>query len=241
MALVVSYWCIYEIGYQENDLIGEKYEKKPILSENYLRYKKRLNLSSPSPWYWAMAIALPALLMIEVAKLPVPLSVAFTQVSQRAPQLLMYDMALWLAFLVAVRLAFWIYNQFNTEARIWIYPFLQVQKLFGFTLLVGINPVGTILLLSLCISRWLHYAIYRCGGDRWRFPLNFSCLLFFLMMFFGQMISSETPAEMISLQAAVALGYCTIRSIKPIKELKLRINLVGRDVEDLKKARTGRP
>ncbi len=227
LALVISYWCIYEIGYQENDIIGEKYEKKPILSENYRRYKDRLNLNSPAPWYWATAIALPALVLIEMAKLSLPLPEAFTQVMQQGPQLLIYDMALWLAFLVSVRLAFWLYNQFNEEARIWIYPYLQVQKLFGFTLLVGINAVGTELLLALCISRWMHYAIYRCGGDRWRFQLNFSCLIIFVMMFATDVISSANPAEFVTWQAAIAIGYCTLRALKPIRELTPRINLVG--------------
>jgi hypothetical protein len=31
----------------ENDLIAEKFEKDPALSENYQRYKKRINLWQP--------------------------------------------------------------------------------------------------------------------------------------------------------------------------------------------------
>lgn len=228
LALVMSYWCVYEIGYQENDVIGEKYEKKPILSETYTRYKTRLNLNTPAPWYWATGMALPALLLLEMAKHSSPLAVAFTEVVQQAPQLLTFDLSIWLAFLVAVRLTFWLYNQFNEEARIWIYPFLQVQKLFGFTLLLGINSVGAGLLLSLTIGRWLHYAIYRCGGDRWRFPLNISCLLLFVMLLFVVAEVSETPAELLTWQTAIALGYCTIRAAKPAMALKQRISLVGR-------------
>jgi len=230
LMLVVSYWCVYEIGYQENDLVGEKYEKKPILSKNYDVYKSRLNLNTPAPWYWATAIALPALLLLEMSKLSSSSAqAAFATVTQQGSQLLMLDMAIWIGFLVAVRLTFWLYNQFNEEARIWIYPFLQVQKLFGFTLLLGTGSVGVMLLLSLCVSRWLHYAIYRCGGDRWRFPLNLSCLLMFVMLLSSVAISSPTPEAFISWQAAIALGYCMLRAAKVSIETIKRIALVDQD------------
>jgi hypothetical protein len=229
LALVLSYWCVYEIGYQENDIIGEQYEQKPILSETYARYKRRLNLNTPAPWCWAMALALPALLLLEVAKRPGPLSAAFADVLQQGPQLLTFDLSIWLAFLVAVRVTFWLYNRFNEEARIWIYPFLQVQKLFGFTLLLGINSVGAVLLMSFVISRWLHYAIYRCGGDRWRFPLNIACLSLFVMLMFAAALGSETLAEVITWQSAIALGYCTLKAIKPVLLLKQRIDILGQE------------
>ena len=233
LMLVVSYWCVYEIGYQENDLVGEKYEKKPILSKNYGVYKSRLNLNTPAPWYWATAIALPALLLLEMSKLsPSSVQDAFATVTQQGSQLIMLDMAIWIGFLVAVRLTFWLYNQFNEEARIWIYPFLQVQKLFGFTLLLGTGSVGVMLLLSLCVSRWLHYAIYRCGGDRWRFPLNLSCLLIFVMLLSSAAIGSPTSDVFIGWQAAIALTYCSLRAAKAGFETVKRIDLVGQDPSD---------
>lgn len=229
LLLVVSYWCIYEIGYQENDTIGEKYEKKPILSQNYERYKSRINLNTAAPWYWAMAIALPALFLIEVGKTDASLSVATEAVLSEGAALIIFNIAVWLMFLVAVRLTFWIYNQFNEEARIWIYPILQIQKLFGFTLLLGTNAVGAVLLLALVISRWLHYAIYRCGGDRWRFPLNLSCLILFATMYAAIAIGSSSMADVLTVQAIAATVYCALRSVKAIKALKPQIYLVGQE------------
>lgn len=225
--LVVSYWCIYEIGYQENDSVGEKYEKTPILSKNYGQYKTRINLHTATPWYWATAIALPALFALEVGKIEAPLSVAVQLVLDQGPSLMIFNVAIWLWFLVAVRLTFWMYNQFNEEARIWIYPVLQVQKLFGFTLLVGTSAVGSLLLISLVISRWVHYAIYRYGGDRWRFPLNLACLLLFLTMYISIAISSTSMTEVLTFQAFAATVYCFLRSTKALKELIPRIGLVG--------------
>ncbi|MEM6449017.1 MAG: HAD family hydrolase [Cyanobacteria bacterium P01_D01_bin.105] len=237
--LVVSYWCIYEIGYQENDSVGEKYEKKPVLSKNYDRYKSRINLHTAAPWYWATAIALPAILMIEVGKIDSPLSIAFESVLSKGPSLLIFDVAVWLLFLVAVRLTFWIYNQFNEEARIWIYPILQIQKFFGFTLLVGISAVGSALLIALTISRWLHYAIYRYGGDRWRFPLNLGCFLLFIMLYVSIAMGSSSFTEVFTLQAFAATGYCLIRSIKGIKTVKPLIGLVGQELPKLEKQKLG--
>ena len=225
--LVVSYWCVYEIGYQENDVVGEKYEKKPILSSSYERYKAQVDLSTAAPWCWAAAIALPALFFIEVAKLEAPFRSAVDAVIAEGPTLMIYNMAVWLWFLCAVRLSFWIYNQFNEEARIWIYPILQVQKLFGFTLLVGTNAIGAALLLSLIVSRWLHYAIYRCGGDRWRFPLNLCCLVTFLMMYASIAMSGASISDIFTMQAGVALLYCSLRSTKAIKTIRTQIRLVG--------------
>jgi hypothetical protein len=230
LALVLSYWCVYEIGYQENDLIGERYEKKPILSEAYLERSHQRSLSNtPAPWAWAIAIALPALLLLEMAKRSGPLPAAFAEVMQKGPRLLVFDLLVWIIFLIAVRLTFWLYNRFNEEARIWIYPLLQVQKLFGFTLLLGINGVGAMLLLALTTARWLHYAIYRCGGNRWQFPLNISSLLLFVMMLLASVLGSETPSEFVTLQAAIALAYCTLRATREGLELGQRISILGQD------------
>lgn len=225
LLLVISYWCVYEIGYYENDAIGEKYEKTPILSTTYARYKSQMNLNTPAPWVWSMAIALPAILLLEMSKLSAPWQLAFTTVMDTGP--LMFDMAVWLVFLLSVRLSFGLYNRFNEDTRLWIYPFLQIQKLFGFTLLLGTNAIGAGLMLSLIISRWLHYSIYRCGGDRWRFPLNLSCLMLFLMLTSMAAISAEVPTDVLTLQSAIALCYCLIRSAKSYRIASQTIGLVS--------------
>ena len=169
LLLVLSYWCVYEIGYWENDQLSEKHEQTSVLSDNYACYQAQPKLSTPAPWCWVVAIALPALLLLEISKRSVPLNMAFANVTGQAAQLLMsnvisaviFDAAIWLAFLVTVRLTFWLFNQFNAEAQLWIYPLLQVQKLFGFTLLLGTNSVGAALMMALAIGRWMQYAIHK--------------------------------------------------------------------------------
>lgn len=228
LLLVLSYWCIYEIGYWENDLTGEKHEQKPVLSKSYAHYQARLKLSTPAPWCWAIAIALPALPLLEISKRSMPLDMAFADVMGQGFELLISDGAIWLAFLVVVRLTFWLYNQFNAETRVWIYPLLQVQKLFGFTLLLGINSVGAALMVALVMCRWMQYAIYRYGSDRWRFSTNVSCLVLFVMMLFAAMISSARPADFITWQTAIALSYCTLRAVKSGRTLTQQIGLMNK-------------
>lgn len=235
LLLVVSYWCVYEIGYYENDIIGEKYEKTPILSKTYARYKSRLNLNTPAPWCWAMAFAVPAFFLLEMSKLSTPWHAAFTTITDSGSHQLVFDVVVWLAFLLSVRLSFGLYNRFNEDTRLWIYPLLQIQKLFGFTLLLSTNAIGAMLLLSLIISRWIHYSVYRCGGDRWRFPLNLSCLMLFVMMTSAVAISAEVPTSVLSLQYAIALAYCLIRSAKSslvaIQSVGLVSNSASRDID----------
>ncbi|MEL6816714.1 MAG: hypothetical protein AAFP03_18190, partial [Cyanobacteria bacterium J06598_3] len=226
LLLTISYWCVYEIGYQENDLIGEKYERNPILSETYARYKSRINLTgSPFPWYSAMGFAIPALLLLEFSQRSWPLAQSWAAMGDLWPNVL-FNGVIWLALLVSVRLTFWVYNQFNEEARIWIYPILQIQKLFGFTLLSATNVVGALLLLSLLVCRWLHYSIYRCGGDRWRFPTNLSCLVLFSLMFGAISLSTPEPLILLTWQSGVSLGYCLLRSMKGWHTLHPRFELL---------------
>jgi hypothetical protein len=143
-----------------------------------------------------------------------------------------FDEAVWVSFLVAVRLTFWVYNQFGKEARMWIYPFLQTQRMFGFTLLVGTNPIGAVLLMSLVLARWLQYCIYRCEGDRWQFPVNVGCLLIFGLLFMMILIGSPNPAELLTWQAVVAFGYCAIKSNKTMARIKSGFRLVRQRADD---------
>ncbi|MEO1392766.1 MAG: hypothetical protein AAFV90_07635 [Cyanobacteria bacterium J06634_5] len=229
LLLTISYWCVYEIGYQENDLVGEKYESNPILSKTYARYKSRVNLTNtPAPWYAAIAIALPGLFLLDIGKSELPLFKAMALTSELGPTIL-FEGFLWLSLLIAVRLTFWVYNQFNEEARIWIYPILQIQTLFGFTLIAGTNIVGSMLLMSLVICRWLHYSIYRCGGDRWSFPINLSCLVLFVIMLFAVAVGHSAPLSLLTWQAAAAFAFCFVRSLKGLSNRKARFRLLAQD------------
>ena len=227
LLLTISYWCVYEIGYWENDVIGKEYENKPMLSNAFETYQDKLRLDTAAPWCWAVGLAAPALVLLAASNLKIS---AFTaiEVAAESWQTLALNSTIWVCFLIAVRATFWMYNQFNEEARIWIYPFLQTQKLFGFAMLVSTNGIGAVLLLSLAVSRWLHYTIYRCGGDRNRFPLNTCCLVLYVLGFSATMLSSLDPAVLFTWQAGVAFLYCLIRGIKGFQGVPTSFELVTR-------------
>jgi len=226
LLLTISYWCVYEIGYWENDIIGAKYESKPVLSKAFTQYKDKLRLDTAAPWGWAVGLAVPALILLEASKLE-QTALAAIETAAHSWRILAFNGIIWVCFLIAVRATFWMYNQFNEEARIWIYPFLQTQKLFGFAMLISTNAVGVVLLLSLAVSRWLHYTIYRCGGDRDQFPLNACCLVLYVLGFSTTMLSSVDPAVLLTWQAGAAFVYCLFRGIKGFHSVPVPISLVS--------------
>lgn len=226
LLLVLSYWCIYEIGYQENDFIGEKYESNPRLTKEYLRYKESINLMhSPAPWLAASFLGMLGLVLIHVSNSPLPIKETLVTLLPLWPALALGGM-MWLAFLGSVRLAFALYNRFDEKARIWIYLLLSIQKMFGFTLIAGTSMVGTLFLLSHIFSRWLHYIIYRCGGDRKEFPMELGGLCWFLSMLFATIASSPNPVSFLTWQTAIALGYYLTRGIKDVYKHKIRFKLL---------------
>jgi hypothetical protein len=61
--LLVSFWCIYEIGYRENDLVAEKFEDRPVLSQNYQRHQQFIHWWQP--WLWSLIFTIIGILLLE--------------------------------------------------------------------------------------------------------------------------------------------------------------------------------
>jgi len=226
--LTLSYWCVYEIGYQENDAVGEKYENTPTLSSTYSQYKSRIDLNTPWPWCWAVALAIPGLMLVALSQESLSLMALVEHIGEPASVLgwaavgktVGIDLAMWLVYLGAIRVTFWVYNQANETSRMWIYPFLQVQRLFGFALFASTSAVGSMLLISFVIARWMQYCVYRCGGDRSTFPVNVSCLLLLVMLYATFAIGSADVMSLLTWQAGIAFAYCIVRSVKKIVQMQ---------------------
>lgn len=235
--LTLSYWCVYEIGYQENDAVGEKYEHKPTLSSAYGQYKSRIDLSTPWPWFWAIALAVPGIVLFALSQETMPLGMLIEGLVQpdsvmTGPLLkdtLIRNSIVWLAYLGAIRATFWVYNQANETSRIWIYPFLQVQRLFGFALLAGTSAVGAMLLMAFVISRWIQYCVYRCGGDRSRFPVNISCFFLLSMLYASLAMGTADVTSLITWQAGIAFTYCGLRSVKKLVQIRSELGWIKKD------------
>lgn len=230
--LTLSYWCVYEIGYQENDTIGEKYEQRPTLSQAYREKQHSINLQTLWPWVYGIAFAIPGCVLFAVSQSALPLETAIAQIYSPSDAAILSsslsNCAWWLVYLFVVRLSFWLYNRLNELTRIWVFPLLQAQRMFGFSILASTSIVGTVLLAAFLISRWVQYCVYRCGGERTAFPINVSCLLLFTLLYVSLAISSLEIAELITGQAAIAFAYCALRAVKKVRKIGPQLGLVTR-------------
>lgn len=228
LLLNISCAIIYEIGYWENDAIGEKYEAEPTLSRTYERYKDRLKLDTAAPWLWAMGIAVLTLFLKEITRGASQIGAATGAIETTVwpwPSLL-WSASIWLCYLVAIRITFGVYNRIDERSRIWVYPVLQAQRLFGFALVLPLNTVGTLLLLSLVVSRWMNYTVYRCGGDRKLIAFHFPFLWVFTISFLAFLASSPTPTTLITWQSAIAFIYCGIKGVREASRLNISFSLL---------------
>lgn len=157
--LLVSFWCAYEVGYYENDLIAEKYEQQPKLSATYQQHKQMMH--TWLPWLWSLLLG----------------SVGITLLKQAQGANLLWQPKLdstisllnpvfnpylsWVTFLIALRLCFWVYNHLNKPTRAWFYMILQSFRYYGFLVVTSTNLIGTSLISSQIISRSILYVIYR--------------------------------------------------------------------------------
>ncbi|MDJ0798450.1 MAG: haloacid dehalogenase-like hydrolase [Calothrix sp. MO_167.B12] len=210
--LMLSFWCIYEVGYMENDLVSEKFEKKPVLSENYQRYKKRINLWQP--WIWSAVFAIPGIILLESSQGMIN-DVLNTSLNTFQLQRIAIDSICWLALLIFVRLTYWIYNHLDKKTRVWIYPILQVCRYFGFLVLTATNVIGTMILVAQVISRWIIYMIYRYAQGNWSNSYK-NIIQLLLCLIFGLLITAVTigthdTSILYSLQVCIIFIYCICR------------------------------
>ena len=161
--LLISFWCVYEIGYCENDLIAEKYEEQPKLSPTYHKYKGMM--TTFYPWFWSFLSGSIGIIILEKTQGVQYLfneSWIETKIASISPVLLMAFY--WTAFLLSMRVCFWVYNNLNKYTRTWLYIFLQSFRYYGFLTVTSINPIGASLLSSNIICRSILYVVYRYSG-----------------------------------------------------------------------------
>lgn len=226
--LLVSFWCIYEIGYFENDRVAEQYEAKPVLSATYHQYKARMN--GQQPWIFAALIGGLGVVMTHVGNHLNGYSLAALQpvlATLTVPTIATAWM-LWMGVLVATRLAYSAYNYIDEKTRIWLYPLLQMTKYLGFLVVTGTNILGFLLLASQIFVDWMPYVIYRCGGQRDRLEEQILRLVVFLLLIGGIAVAKGTTAWLMTGQFAVILGWLMVRSRPQVQALHRNAHFIGR-------------
>lgn len=227
VCLLVSFWCVYEIGYFENDRVAEQYEAKPVLSETYHQYKARMD--GQQPWLFAALAGWMGVMLIHLGQDPA--AMAITTLQTALGHLTVAAIAPlwvgWMGVLAITRLIYSAYNYIDEKTRIWLYPLLQMTKYFGFLVVTGTNIVGFLLLVSQLFVDWIPYVIYRCGGDRHRFEEQILRLVIFLLLTVGLAITEGSIAWVMTAQFAVVLGWLLVRSRPQVLQLSREAHLVS--------------
>ncbi|MFY0612045.1 MAG: hypothetical protein JXQ99_11005 [Hyphomicrobiaceae bacterium] len=140
--LVVSFWCVYEQGYVDNDRMGALHETDPKLSSAFFENK----VATPiiTPWIWAAVLGIMGLSALNGGTLPAPSTIAA-----------------WAATLVATALSFCLFNRVEKKHRIFVYPILQVFRAAAIAAVAPISPVAVGGVLGVVTSAWIAYVVYR--------------------------------------------------------------------------------
>ena len=220
--LMFSFWCIYEIGYMENDLIAEKFEKSPQLTANYQKYKPIINLWQP--WIWSSILAIPGIVLLELTTIIHNDDFIFG-FNQLDLSKILTKIGLWFGLLLLLRATYWVYNRVDKQTRDWLFPCLQVYKCFGFLVITTTNIVGSMLFAAQVLSRWLPYIIYRYAKvGNWTanvghlFTNLFRCVIFTFLLIAASLGNQDTSL-LISWQSLCIFVYCAWRGRKQFREI----------------------
>lgn len=217
--LQISFWCIYELGYVENDIIGDKFEEKAVLSYNYNTFEYSFRLWQP--WVWSLSLSTLGTIILNrdlVVESKLLSQLAFSQSNRHLFQVLQ-GLLLWVAFLVVLRVLFHIYNNLNKQSRIWFYLLLQTCRYCGYLVLLSTNFAGLLLLLSIILTRSIQYILYRYLGGKnssWPmdFPKYFFCLLIYLMFITVVAANDRDLSLIINYQVLLISIFCIARGSK---------------------------
>ena len=240
--LMLSFWCIYEYGYYENDLVAERYEQKPVLSDTY--YKRLITIKWWQPWIWSLTIGLLGVCFVitsEMARLDISLN--FPEITTSSillrwnlpnesdltlASLFFQAFYKWTCFLLVSRLCFFVYNYVNKQTRIWLYPVLQSSRYCGFLLVAATNMVGICIIMTYVLARSTTYIVYRySGGNPNDWPKLqdwFLRLLFFLIFIITLSIVESDLSLLFSWQTLVLVGWwfkkCRRQAVEIVKNIK---------------------
>lgn len=232
--LQISFWCVYEIGYIENDHIGDKFEDKAVLSYNYHSYEYSFQLWQP--WVWALILSILGVLTLQqditinINSLGISLFETENQGLFQVSSSLLY----WMAFLLILRFLFHIYNHLNKQSRVWFYLLLQGCRYCGYLVILTTNSIGLVLLISKVIIRSIQYILYRYMGGKsadWPkfFPRYFFCLLIYLFVL-GTIAANERDLALIfNYQVLAVIIFCLVRGYKHFRKVLSQVVHVAQD------------
>jgi hypothetical protein len=207
--LLLSFWCIYERGYVDNDLAAARFEADPKLSAAF----REAPVATPmwTPWVWAFGSAAAALCVLRYPAWPT-----------------IVDGASWAAVLVGTYAWFWYYNRIDKRSRVWMFGGLQLARTAAFVVLLPVSPAGAMALAAHVIARWIPYYMYRYGSKEWpEAPLCLTRLLFFILLC-GLMAAVESPAGVYDLSFGALLLWNIYRARQDLAQTLQSVRRIDR-------------
>ncbi len=193
LALLLSFWAVYELGYVDNDEIGARYEADPVLSDAF--HARRVRTSVLQAWIWALVSGAIGIALLERSLVP----------SAGA-------LAAWLAVLAVVHGMYRLFNRVDKKTRIWLYAPLQLARSAVFLAVVPVTAVGAAAIGAHALTRWMMYFIYRSFKVGWpdEAPLHVVRLLAFATLLVPTVAAGGFGSAEIA-TAALLLAWFTAR------------------------------
>lgn len=210
LALLISFWAIYESGYVDNDRVALHHEKDPKLSTTF----GEVEVATPTlqPWIWALAFELIAVFLLS-----------------EPGRSLLHDVIAWTTLLLGTHFAFWLYNRLNKQSRIWLYPALQLSRTASFTVLVPIGLPAALALGAHVLARWVPYYVYRTSRTKdWPDAQFFLTRLLFYSLLLTVFVIGQDFAAVFTPTALILLLWILFRARKELQQMFAGIHRIDR-------------
>lgn len=231
--LLISFWCVYELGYYENDYIAEQYEEQPKLSATYQKHQQMMD--TWQPWSWSLLSGIVGVNLIEKAQgINFLLETKGLETQFNLSNSVLLPYLSWITFLIALRLCFWAYNHLNKHTRTWFYLVLQSFRYYGFLLVAATNLIGTSLLSSQILSRSILYVVYRYSGGNthdWpkQVPEKLLRWLIFVFLLIAISFGSQNFQLWTSWQTWGTIAWCLLQGQGQFRRMLAQVKPVMED------------
>jgi phosphoserine phosphatase len=150
--LYASLYCIYELGYWNNDHRAARSEAKPTVSPQAARFA---DYPIQRAWLWAALLGAAGLAVAHGVDAPI-----------RDGSLGLHVLA-WAAVLAGLHACFTLFNRLPVQRRLFVFPWLHAFKAFACAVIVPLTPLGILLLAAQVASQTgVYYAYRRLGSAR---------------------------------------------------------------------------
>lgn len=190
--LFVSFFCVYEMGYYENNTLAVAHEENPTVAAGHAAFSSYGIYRQGM--LWASVTGLLGCLLCEMKT---GLAVAY-----------------WVAALLTLRGVFYWFNRLTPRNRVYLFPFLQILKMFSYAPVIGMNPAGILLLVAQVMRQTTNYMIYRNEGNTTIFKRQAHRLLIFVMGTTILLLSGHSLLILHDWQFYAGLLWCIYRVLR---------------------------